>query len=163
MSTETIAQNTDLVKDFSAWLSTFEWTAYCTLTFRRPMRQGALRCGRAWVRWIANRYGEARAFLAEEHHADGERLHLHALIHIADGDLVDLTPWWRWWWTKFGRCEVRRYQARRGAAGYCSKYILKEAQDRGSWDLLVEKQSHGRRKKNLQALRSTVQLQHGQG
>ena len=119
----------------ATWAAAFPWTSFATLTFRRPMRKDALRFARAWFRAIckeADSFG--RIMCGEEWHHDGERLHLHALVYVEGGELLDLTTWWRWWYTRFGRARVERYDPSRGAAFYVAKYIRKE--QNADWFLL---------------------------
>ena len=130
-------QSINIISQFSEWLNKFSWTAFLTLTFRFPVRKSALKYGRALVEAMAGQYGYARAFIAEEYHRDGERLHLHGLLYLPGGDVVDLTSVWKWWFKRFGRAKVERYQPGLGAHHYVAKYLLKEDLGVGDWDFFV--------------------------
>jgi len=117
------------------WLSgdTFTWSFFCTLTFRRPpftrqiQRVGVLL---ALDSWPCER---RRAFVAEERGSETERRHLHCLL---EAPAVDPRRIWRTWFDRYGRAKVERYNPQLGAAHYLTKYVLKDACDKGDWDVL---------------------------
>jgi len=102
-----------LREEFQEWLSaeTWNWTTYATLTFSRPMRKDALRFARAWVRFIARTAGEVWGFCFQETHSDGQRLHVHCLLHVRQNLLGQPSnrEMWYWWFQKFGRAQVVQY------------------------------------------------------
>jgi hypothetical protein len=116
------------------FLSTLPWSAFATLTFRRPMVHSGLRFAWAWAAFIARRCGFARIFAGEEYDGEGERLHVHALVWVPDELSEDLTLWWAWWYERFGRCKVSRMHGE-GACYYCAKYCTKEGYGRGEWSI----------------------------
>lgn len=126
----------------ATWLSTFEWDYFCTLTFSHPRRSNALSLVPRWIErsHFLDPMGDCLAWFAEEYHSDGERLHLHGLLHSSHG-----VEWERLRraWIKIGRCKIERYDPSRGAVDYCAKYIAKDAVGRGDWQLF--EWSEGRR------------------
>lgn len=124
------------VAALGGWLDRFPWSSFATLTFRKPRWKDALRFVRPLLRHVASApsaVGAARAFAAEEHHKDGQRLHVHALI-FSPG-YPDLTDWWDWWFKKFGRCRFSPYERDKGAHYYVAKYVVKEACEQGRYAL----------------------------
>jgi len=141
-----------LREEFASWLSneTWHWTTYGTLTFSRPMRKGALRFAKAWVRSIARTAQSVWGFCFQETHLDGQRLHVHCLLSVRKNLLSQPsnTDMWLWWFQRFGRAVVTDYVATpRSApkssqtdalvfdklAGYLTKYVVKEG-SRGGFD-----------------------------
>lgn len=126
----------DVVGALGRWLDAYPWSSFATLTFRRPRWKNALRFIRPLLVHAAaasSAHGAARAFAAEEHHKDGQRLHLHALIYTPGWP--DLSDWWSWWFRKFGRAKFSLYERDKGAHFYVAKYVVKEAVQRGRYSL----------------------------
>ena len=121
-------------KALADWLSTFEWDWFCTLTFALPRRSNALSLVPRWIeRSVFPLYiASGLAWFAEEYHADGERLHLHGLIHLDPVPSFErLSKHWR----RIGRCKIEQHDPSRGAVDYCAKYISKDAVGRAEWQM----------------------------
>lgn len=108
---------------WSQWLGVYPWEAWGTLTFRESdfTNDSATR---AWGRFVAFLYPAAAQswFVGHEVGAQG-RLHLHCLL----GPLtIKRSEAWQWWFTRYGRSEVKGYDPEQGAAKYITKYITKE-------------------------------------
>jgi len=87
---------------------------------------------RWWGRYAANSPSvSGRAFLAEEYHRDGERLHVHALLHS------DPTQWQEYlfgkWRKYYGHERILKFDKAKGAAFYCAKYLMKTEEQRAEW------------------------------
>lgn len=109
------------------WLKTWEWESWGTLTFRDDgySHEAATRSFGRFVAWL-QREGNPNVswFVGHEIGSLG-RLHLHCLL----GSLAPITSrraLWRWWFERYGRCELRGYDPEQGAAVYVSKYVTKE-------------------------------------
>jgi len=118
---------------FASWLSEYEWDYFATFTFEMPRRSsGILPVTRWWARMAANSPSvSGRAFIADEMHRDGERVHVHALLHS------DPQAWqqylWGSWRKHWGRERILRFDKSKGAAWYCSKYLIKDQCGIGEW------------------------------
>lgn len=119
-------QTADIAGPWGEWLSGFPWQAWGTLTLRwaDPTPAQLARGFTRFVRWLrAEGNPDVSWYFAHETGALG-RSHLHCLL----GALAPDTPrstLWRWWWDRYGRCEVRGYDPERGAAVYVAKYVSK--------------------------------------
>ncbi len=122
------------------WLSTFHWDHFATLTFADPRSEHSAR--KAFCAYVRSLRGQTNGgsvgyFCGYEYGTFG-RLHLHALIRThtpqtrlarrgvprASTALPNETVW-RTWYDRFGRASVSRYDRKRGAAGYVTKYVTK--------------------------------------
>jgi len=109
------------------WLSRWEWSAWCTLTFRDPgyTHEAATRSWLRFASWIRREGSPDLAwFVGHEVGARG-RLHLHALL----GAVLPYTQrsaLWSWWHKKYGRAQILAYHPKLGAAHYVSKYVTKD-------------------------------------
>ncbi len=115
----------NVVRDAMAeWLLNFDWDWYGTWTFRRPMYHGALKyVERSLSRFCKGRF-DALAYLGEECHRDGERLHVHGLVRARG---IDPKAVWKSWYDSFGRNTFVPVRTDRSAvARYVSKYITKD-------------------------------------
>ena len=125
---------------WTKWLSSFHWDHFATLTFAEPRSEAsARRAFNSYVRALhrLTHGGSVGYFCGYEYGTFG-RLHLHALLRSASPQTV-LAPGgcarassalptnqvWRAWYDSFGRAKVVRYDRKRGAAGYVSKYVTK--------------------------------------
>ena len=109
------------------WLSDKPWNAWCTLTFRAGnfTEDAATRAYVQWLDWLRAEGSPALAyFMGHEVGGQGGRLHLHGLVGNLS-DYTSRTALWRWWFKRYGRAQVLRYDADRGAAFYVSKYVTK--------------------------------------
>ncbi len=76
--------------------------------------------GRCWhkgIQWVRG----------SEFHRDG-RLHFHALLSAATGDLNHLCSryaWHEWWYREFGRNQIEQPRSQRDVSQYVSKYVVK--------------------------------------
>lgn len=130
------------VLEMGDFLNKYAWDLFCTFTFRdreipgvrRKLAQtsSAIERIRPWLRYVTKGYPH-RAFVAEEHHSDGERLHLHALVWVDRP--VNCYHAYRWWFKRHGRATVSKYDPKKRASWYCAKYVAKEILESGRWVL----------------------------
>lgn len=138
------------------WLSGYHWDWYATLTFR--LKFSAASAWRAWNRWSAAHFPLGGWFAAMEFtERDGKQVpHLHALVNCSAEESVEdeframlhdphNSLAWKHWFKRYGRNSIDGFVAGRGAEGYCSKYVVKNAYDRGEYDVGGSWQSAGGR------------------
>ncbi len=107
------------------WIAGQQWTHFVCFTFRSTRRRVSADrvstsiCCRAWR--ASGR--SATAVVVGERGGSNGRYHLHGLLRMADGGCDRVIDWWR---STYGWTDDRKYDSRRGAAGYVAKYILKE-------------------------------------
>jgi hypothetical protein len=132
---QSIAPRQELVK----WLSTFSWTFFVTLSFRRPITGGtSFKHFKRLLWYVANKNKvDVRAFAGVEWYHDREGKHIHALIGY-DGENT-FRSYHEWWYEHYGLDRWEVYDPRRGAGYYVTKYILKEDNDSATWDVFVER------------------------
>ena len=118
-----------------AWgqfLSEFSWDWFLTLTFKDEV--GSFRAHRLFgffVRDIEKAAGlPIFWFRADEIGTHGGRFHIHALM----GNVAHLRrlTWMDRWNKLAGIARILPFNAKRGAAYYCAKYVTKQS---GDWDL----------------------------
>lgn len=114
------------------YLKSITWTQYATFTTSRPM---TLKSARRLIERVAQRVlrSDEKLFWCAEPFSLGVRegsYHVHALIETRHSakQIED------WYSKHYGRADVRRYDRRRGAAGYVAKYMAKSVHD---YDLLL--------------------------
>lgn len=138
---------------FGAWLDSFEWTTFATLTFRTkdhgsgPVEPTLKKCRASTEEALSNN-GFQRAFWAAERGFEG-RWHVHALLEAearSDVALVSTRPTSRhavepaakaldtYWRRKHGITRIERYLHARGASYYCGKYVTKRLADYDWWE-----------------------------
>jgi hypothetical protein len=121
-----------LAEGWGRFLSQFSWDWFVTLTFRDPVKSfTAHRLFGAFVREIERAAGiPIFWFRADEIGSLGGRFHLHALI----GNVAHLRRmnWVDRWHDLAGIARILPFNAKRGAAYYCAKYITKQ---NGDWEL----------------------------
>lgn len=115
------------------FLNEYDWDVFATLTFKEPRTRSTIRLIRPWLKAITHHKKNHRAFVAEEWHKDGERLHLHALVQC-DKEIYRRYAW-QWWFNRHGRARVLPYDPERRASWYVAKYVAKEIVDSGRWAL----------------------------
>ncbi len=115
------AQNLALVRaTWAEWLQAFEWSHYCTLTFRLPTSvEGARREFQWFVRGLEHRAYNRVEWASVIEISPGDLIHLHALVGQTDHlTVARVEQAWR-----SGITRIRRYDPRRGAARYMTKAI----------------------------------------
>jgi hypothetical protein len=135
-----VPPNEQLHSAWTAWLSTFHWDHFSTLTFAEPRSEASAR--RAFAKYVRGlrqlTYGGSVGYFCGYEYGTYGRLHLHALMRTSTPQTV-LGPGgvprassalpsevvWRAWFDTFGRATVAPYDRKRGAAGYVSKYVTK--------------------------------------
>lgn len=119
-------QNARLADAWGEWLGSFDWDAWCTLTFREPYSADAAdRAFRRWAQWIEKENPRFGYFVGHELGGIGGRLHLHALLGgLEEG--CSRRALWKRWHDKHGRAQLLPYDREKGAAFYVSKYVTKE-------------------------------------
>jgi hypothetical protein len=120
------------------WISTFNWTFFVTLSFRKPITgTTSLKHFRRLLWYIANKNKvKVRAFAGVEWYQDRQGKHIHALIGY-NGNNTFLS-YHKWWYEHYGLDKWEVYDHSRGAGYYVTKYILKEDSDSATWDVFVE-------------------------
>jgi hypothetical protein len=118
-----------------AWgqfLSGFSWDWYVTLTFRDWVK--SFRAHRLFEQFMRDLEKAAGIpifwFRADELGTHGGKFHIHALI----GNVAHLRrlTWMDRWHDLAGIARILPFNAKRGAAFYCAKYITKQS---GDWEL----------------------------
>ncbi len=105
------------------FLMRFEWTLFATLTTKHPMTRSCMVSEfERYIRRIARvAQGSPSWQYALEYHSCGVQLHLHALICAPPCVTPGIA---RQLW-KFGRADVERFDAAKGAAYYIGKTYLR--------------------------------------
>jgi len=125
---------------FGSWLAEYEWDYFGTFTFQMARKSSGIGpVARWWARMAEMNYCPyGRAFIADEMHRDGERVHVHALLYS------DRTVWqeylWGSWRKHWGRERILRFDKAKGAAYYCSKYLIKDQCGSGEWRMIEWKE-----------------------
>lgn len=118
---------------FGSWLAEYEWDYFGTFTFSMARKSSGIPPVARWWRSMAELWHSphAHAFIADEMHRDGERVHVHALLY-SDVHVYQERLWgsWRRYW---GRERILRFDKAKGAAYYCSKYLIKDQCDTAEW------------------------------
>lgn len=135
-----------LAEAWGEFLSGYPWDWFCTFTFRggdeQPWRRGfprdsqissfsAHRMFARLMRDVARESGQPVFwFRGDEYGPSGGRLHIHALVGnvAAEKRLYWMDEWNR----RAGYARILPFEAGKGAAYYCSKYVTKQF---GDWDL----------------------------
>ena len=121
-----------LAEAWGEFLTRFPWDWFCTFTFRDPVPSFTAHHRFAYfARDLERAAGLPIAwFRGDEYGPRGGRLHLHALI-LNVGNLRRLT-WMDRWNERNGYARILPFDAEKGAAFYCAKYVTKQF---GNWDL----------------------------
>lgn len=118
------------VADWTPYLQGKRWTQFATFTTSLPI---SLKSARRLMDKVAVRVlrdGECMFWAAERFDLGREGFHVHALIDTRHSpkQVED------WYSKRYGRADVRRYDRKRGAAGYVAKYMTKAVFD---YDMLL--------------------------
>lgn len=116
------------------WLQTLPWTHFCTFTFKQPTANPYSALKRV-ARITPTSWGVERAVHAAEPHASGD-YHVHSMLFVpravetaySSGRAWDNAAWLHGF-SELGRCKVERVHSLAHVAGYCSKYLVKDACD----------------------------------
>lgn len=135
------------------WLAAFHWDHFATLTFAEPRSEAsAARAFNSYVRALrALTHGGSVGYFCGYEYGTFGRLHLHALIRTSTPQ-PDIGPrglphsskalpdelLWHTWFERFGRAQVSRYDPKRGAAGYVTKYVTKRIAYYDIGDMVLE-------------------------
>jgi hypothetical protein len=126
------SMSSQLTEAWGQFLSQFSWDWYVTLTFRDCVK--SFRAHRLFERFVSELEKAAGIpifwFRADEIGVHGGRFHIHALI----GNVAHLRrmTWLDRWHDLAGIARILPFDAKRGAAYYCAKYITKQG---GDWEL----------------------------
>jgi len=121
-----------LAEGWGQFLSGFPWDWFVTLTFRDEVV--SFRAHRLFARFVREIEKAAGMpifwFRADEIGPRGGRFHIHALM----GNVAQLRRmfWIDRWNEIAGYARILSFDARRGAAYYCAKYVVKQIND---WEL----------------------------
>jgi hypothetical protein len=137
---------------YTAWLKRQPWTFFCTGTTRYQLTiNSARRLAERFYSAINNQSDRVVLFWASEPFDVKEGHHIHFLVYIAgipSNELFDtLVNLWQWCtgnrilfiyagtnrveWEKnsWNAINLRSYNEKKGASGYCAKYINKRKSD----------------------------------
>jgi hypothetical protein len=121
-----------LAEGWGQFLSRFSWDWFLSLTFRDEVK--SFRAHRLFGYFVRDLERAAGIpifwFRADEIGSHGGRFHIHALIGNV-GHLRRLS-WMDRWNCLAGYARILPFEARKGAAYYCAKYVTKQS---GDWDL----------------------------
>jgi hypothetical protein len=124
--------NRQVQDGWGQFLARFPWDWYFTLTFRELVSpQQAVRIFRRFARDIEEAADMPIGwFRVSEYGTRGGRLHMHGLmLNVAHLSRL----WWMDEWNRrAGYARILPYDASKGAAYYCGKYLTKQG---GEWDL----------------------------
>jgi hypothetical protein len=129
------------------WLNRFKWTYFFTLTTGYELTiKSARRLAERW--FLLMGVPGSRIFWVCEKNECRDGSHLHGLLYINDNDplfgsevfnpfqkciktwqIVSRNNSKRRGEYNFNRCQFKRYDEKKGAAGYCAKYLLKKNAD----------------------------------
>jgi hypothetical protein len=119
----------ELAREWGSFLAGYPWDWFVTLTFREP--PGSFRAHRIYDRFTRDIQRAANVpigwFRADEYGAIGGHLHIHALM-LNTGHLSRMA-WLNEWNRRAGFARILPFDATKGAAFYCSKYVTKEFGD----------------------------------
>lgn len=115
------------------WLKSWKWEAWGTLTFKDDgySHEAATRAFGRFVHWLRAEGNPLVSYFVGHEVGKFGRLHMHVLLG-ALAPMTSRTALWSWWFTRYGRCELRGYDPEKGAAMYVSKYVSKQL---GYYDL----------------------------
>lgn len=117
------------------FLSRYEWTWFVSLSFRDlPKTYTAINRAKKWIRDIEKvhkRY--VPYYLCLEFTKRLNYPHIHLLLGNLDG--VYRKRWWKVWYTKYGGAHIRVYKRERGGVAYLCKYVVKDIQGRGHFEI----------------------------
>jgi len=114
------------------WLLTLApWDAFCTFTFELPVsvQVASVR----FTKWQTKHWKGVPCFYAVEWHGQGHQAHIHGLMALRNKPRKYV---WQDWFNNYGRNRIVPISFIGGAAGYCAKYCVKEAYNKGWWDIL---------------------------
>ncbi len=115
----------------------FQWDSFCTFTFERARSRRSIDSCSNMLRDMQSERGRPiRAFIAEEIGRMGGRRHLHALIEHPGWTGFQIGARWERR-PGGGFATIREFIPSRGAQSYVTKYIIKDANNLGDWDLVT--------------------------
>ena len=128
----------DLRVVMADWVDQFDWQIWFTGTFKQERSyRDTIKTKWAFERFIGDLnhcYGKNQIeyFLAIERFRHGDFTHCHALLNGLDGlTYPQIGETWR---KRYGREQIEKYQAGKGANYYLTKYVTKDLCD---WGLLI--------------------------
>jgi hypothetical protein len=142
----------------STWMGDMDWTFFATLTTRYPMTLKSARrlAERTHTSWSLMTGGDCRMLWVAERNELRDGHHLHALVAVPDAfraphlhhalceayqamagtgtvERIDKATG-KAKYTQWSRIDLQRYDKRRNASGYLTKYMTK-ANELLDWDL----------------------------
>ena len=134
-----------LEKSFVDWLDPIDWNFWGTFEFDRtkPVRD-PVRAKKYFVEYIKKQFDFPDSlwcsyFMAVENFKNTFNLHIHFMLaglclgmSEKNAGKVIGAPWWK---KHEGYCFLEKYDPLIGAAGYLSKYVMKEMCD---WDIRLK-------------------------
>lgn len=105
------------MSEVTDWLRQYEWTHYCTLTFRFSTSPHAARREFArYIRWLEQRSQHRVDWFNTVERGSGGHTHIHTLLNVANMTGQEIKRTWR-----SGFTQIRRYNQRKGAPEYTAK------------------------------------------
>ena len=118
-----------LTEAWGEFLAGYPWDWFVTLTFREP--PGSFRAHRMFDRFARDIEKAANVtigwFRGDEYGPIGGRLHIHALM--LNTSHLPRMAWLNEWNRRAGFARILPFDAAKGAAFYCSKYVTKQFGD----------------------------------
>jgi len=105
------------------WLNRFTWDWWGTFTFRKP--KGPDTAKRAFEKFISELFKGSKFYMAMEYPNRSQRIHIHAIIRD-DNILSTKKKLEKIWKDKYGKVEIEKYDSKRGAVYYISKFAASD-------------------------------------
>lgn len=111
--------------DESGELST-PWDYWFTGTFKyEATLKSARRASQNFIKSV----NPDIAFWGTEAGKETGRNHIHGLLHFRTLTPPPAKTLWNWWFTRYGRAHVDKFEQEKGAVHYVSKYVAKQMTD----------------------------------
>ena len=118
--------------EFVAWLTSLApWDCFGTMTFRMEVTVASAR--KQFERWMRHDLPHIPCFYAIEQHPGGHGAHIHCLMRLGTRRRYSV---WNNWFSKYGRVRLEPVEKTGGVVGYCAKYCIKSAFEKGWWNVL---------------------------
>jgi len=116
-------------------LSRYEWTWFASLGFRDlPKTYTAINRAKKWIRDIERvEKRHVPYYLCLEFTKRLNMPHIHLLMANLDG--VYVAKWFNVWYEKWGGGRIKLYNRERGGIAYVCKYVVKDLQGRGHFEV----------------------------
>jgi hypothetical protein len=121
-----------LVATTSDWVGSLAlWQVIAHLTFEWECSLDAAR--RGFERWMAKEMKGVSYFYSIEKNPGRPGYHVHALFFRPLE--IHRKAAWASWFGRFGRARIEPVRSMEDVTGYCAKYVTKDVQDQGWWNV----------------------------